>query len=177
MAKLFPDRVILGLLHAEPCHGYRLLDHFRDVNRLAPIWNLNTGQLYAILKRLERDELLDGREEAVEDAPGRTVYWLTDAGRDTFFEWLNLTTPSASTRHIRTEFLSRLYLSRLLDLPVKHIIDAQKAACHAHKDELITRRDSLKTGVGALSYQLRIDEMTVILEWLENHCQAVFDRV
>lgn len=177
MAKLFPDNVILGLLHAESSHGYRLLDHFRDDNRLAAIWNLNTGQLYAILKRLERDELIDGREEAVDDAPGRTVYWLTDAGRETFFAWLNLEAPSASTRHIRTEFLSRLYLSRLLDLPVQHLIDAQKAACHAHKEDLLRQRNALNPGVGALSYQLRIDEMDIILAWLDNHCQMIFEHV
>ncbi|MEL7435784.1 MAG: PadR family transcriptional regulator, partial [Chloroflexota bacterium] len=165
-----------GLLEAQSCHGYQLLDHFRDTARLGTIWNLSTSQLYTILKRLERAEAIDGREEASEDAPIRTVYWLTDAGRERLHGWLNDPAPSASTRAIRTEFLSRLYLCRLLNLPTQHIIQAQRDACLAHRDDLVAERDALKQGAGYLSLDLRVREMDEIMVWL-GEAESIFARV
>lgn len=167
MSKLSPDAVVLGLLAAQSCHGYHLLDHFRDAERLGTIWSLSTSQLYSILKRLERAEAIDGREEASEDAPIRTVYWLTEAGRERLHTWLNDPAPSASTRAIRTEFLSRLYLCRLLNHPTDDIIQAQRTACLAHRDDLVTERDALPQGAGYLSVDLRVREMDEIIDWLD----------
>lgn len=167
MSKLSPDVVFLGLLEAQSCHGYQLLEHFRNPAQLGNIWNLSTSQLYAALKRLERAELIDGREEASEDAPIRTVYWLTEYGRARLDAWLYERAPSASTKHIRTEFLSRLYVSRLLNRPVEAIIAAQKEACRTYRDALIAKRQALPDGVGMLSLDLRAREMDVILDWLD----------
>lgn len=166
MSTLSPDTVLLGLLEAQSCHGYQLLEHFRSPNQLAHIWNLSTSQLYAILKRLERLELLDGREEDSFDAPMRTVYWLTPRGSRYFYAWLNDPYPSASTRHIRTEFLSRLYLAQMLTQPIAPIIAAQREAVQSQRTALIQQRDSVSHGPGYLSLDLRLREMDVISEWL-----------
>jgi len=173
MAKLSPDVVFLGLLEAESCHGYQLLEHFRNPAQLGHIWNLSTSQLYAILKRLERHNLIDGREEASEDAPIRTVYWLTQKGHQHLIEWLNHPNPSASTRHIRTEFLSRLYIARLLNLPSEQIIAAQRETCLRQQRSLINQRDELRGGASYLSLDLRVREMAVILQWLAR-CEVIF---
>jgi DNA-binding PadR family transcriptional regulator len=166
MTTLSPDSVLLGLLEAQSCHGYQLLEHFRAADRLGRIWNLSTSQLYAILKRLEREELIDGREEDSVDAPMRTVYWLTDTGRYALHRWLTQSAPSASTRHIRTEFLSRLYIARLLGEPLAPIITAQREACIAHLDSLIEARAQCAPGASYLSLELRIRELDVIIDWL-----------
>lgn len=166
MSKLSPDTVLLGLLEARSCHGYQLLEHFRSPNQLAHIWNLSTSQLYAILKRLERLELLDGREEDSFDAPMRTVYWLTPRGSRYFYAWLNDPNPSASTRHIRTEFLSRLYLAQMLHQPITPIIEAQRQAIEAQRDALMQERDAVSHGPGYLALDLRLREMDVIGTWL-----------
>jgi len=167
MSKISPDNVFLGLLAAQSCHGYQLLDHFRDVNRLSSVWNLSTSQLYSILKRLECKEYIDGREEESVDAPMRTVYWLTDKGKTRLDAWLNEPYPSASTRAIRTEFLSRLYICRLLKRPTQDIIAAQRDSCQQHRKDLMQQRDALAAGAGYLSLDLRVREMTVIMGWLE----------
>lgn len=167
MSKISPDNVFLGLLAAQSCHGYQLLDHFRDANRLSSVWNLSTSQLYSILKRLENKEFIDGREEESIDAPMRTVYWLTDKGKTRLDSWLSEPHPSASTRAIRTEFLSRLYICRLLKRPTQDIIDMQKASCESHRKDLVQERDTLSSGAGYLSLDLRVREMTLIIGWLE----------
>jgi DNA-binding PadR family transcriptional regulator len=175
MTTLSPDSVLLGLLEARSCHGYQLLEHFRAPDRLGRIWNLSTSQLYAILKRLEREELIDGREEDSVDAPMRTVYWLTERGRGALNRWLDETEPSASTRHIRTEFLSRLYIARLLDRPLTPIVDAQRAACVAHLEALTEARAECPPGATWLSLELRVRELDLIIDWL-GLCEPTFQQ-
>ena len=98
----------------------------------------------------------------------RTVYWVTRQGQEQLEDWLNEAFPSASTRAIRTEFLSRLYICRLLNRPTDRIITAQRDSCRIHQTSLIQQRDQLSDGVGYLSMDLRAREMTVIMDWLDN---------
>ncbi len=167
MPKLSPEPVFLGLLEAQTSYGYHLLDQFRSTEQLGQIWNLGTSQLYAILKRLERDELIDGREESRPDAPMRTVYWLTDRGREQLYLWLNAPNPSASTRHIRTEFLSRLYVADLLGQPIGPIVDAQQAACQRYCQTLEQAHGQRIGRIAGLALDLRRREQVLILDWLE----------
>lgn len=168
MSTLLPEYVILGLLEVESCHGYHLLEHFRSPQHLGHLWKLSTSQLYALLKRLEHLEWIEGREEDSVDAPIRTVYWLTDQGRQVLMNWLDFATPSASTRHIRTEFLSRLYIARHLKHPIQPIIDAQIQACTQHRDSLQYERDQLTNSMGYLALDLRITEMNAIIAWIQS---------
>lgn len=166
MSRVSPDHVILGLLEAQSCHGYQLLTHFRAPEQLGRIWKLNTSRLYAILKRLEHQELIDGREEDGVDAPMRTVYWLTEAGREQLFQWLNQPYPSASTRNIRTEFLSRLYIARVLKRPHQPIVEAQRAACLQQLEGLQAQYEAHPHSIGGLALALKVAEMQVIVDWL-----------
>lgn len=166
MSRLSPENVFLGLLEAQSCHGYQLLEHFRRPDALGHVWNLSTSQLYSLLKRLEHAELIDGHEEESADAPMRTVYWLTESGRHQFNNWMHTSTPSASTRAIRTEFLSRLYLAHLLNYPVAPLIAAQTVACAAHRDNLLRQCSTLAIGAGYFALDLRVQEMNIIVEWL-----------
>ena len=167
MAKLTPEPVFLGLLEAQTSYGYHLLDQFRSTEQLGRIWNLSSSQLYAILKRLEREELIEGREESRPDAPMRTVYWLTDRGREHLYQWLDEADPSPSTRYIRTEFLSRLYIAELLGQPSGAIIDAQRAACERHRDSLVSQQVHPVGRIAGLALDLRRRELDLILDWLD----------
>ncbi len=167
MPKLSPEPVFLGLLEAQTSYGYHLLDQFRSTEQLGRIWNLGTSQLYVILKRLEREELIEGREESRPDAPMRTVYWLTDSGRQHLYAWLNEPEPSASSRNIRTEFLSRLYIADMLGQPTGPIIDSQVVACRRHRASLYADPDVHIGRVAGLALELRRRELDLILDWLE----------
>ena len=167
MTKLSPDNVFLGLLEVQPSYGYHLLDQFRSTEQLGRIWNLGSSQLYATLKRLEREALIEGREEAQPDAPMRTVYWLTTLGRKALDCWLNEPAPPGSTRTIRTEFLSRLYIADLLGRPIDPIIDAQQTACQAYHDRLVAEQHHKNGWVTCLALDLRRKELALILDWLE----------
>src|SRR5687767_1598895 len=116
MSALTPDETILGLLAVQARHGYDLLECFQSPDHLGEVWTLSTSQLYAVLKRLERDGAITGEKQEVENAPPRMCYQLTSAGEARVSAWLNEAAPSASIRRVRVEFLSRLYVARLLNL-------------------------------------------------------------
>lgn len=171
MSRLSPDDVLLGLLAARPSHGYQLLEHFRIPGQLGLVWHMSTSQLYAILKRLESGDFVTGREVASDDAPPRTEYQLTGIGRDRLDTWLHEPSPSASTRRIRTEFLSRLYIAHLLDVPIDPIIQRQKATCQQRKNSLIATQTEIAPSIGCLSLDLLVAELEVILQWIDR-CES-----
>lgn len=87
--------VHLALLLSGPRHGY-------DIKRAHDAWfpaerPLAFGQVYATLGRLVRD----GHAEVVgtrsEGGPERTVYAITDLGRDRLLTWLDEPAPPAGT--------------------------------------------------------------------------------
>jgi DNA-binding PadR family transcriptional regulator len=167
MKTLTPDETLLGLLASGARHGYALLHCFRDAAQLGRVWDLSTSQLYAVLKRLEAHGLIVGTETPMPDAPARMEYTLTEAGQARLDAWLNHPTPSPSVRCVRVEFLSRLYIARLLNLPTEAIIARQKAACSGQRDLLIAERDCAEPGVSYLSLELHIAQMDAILLWID----------
>ena len=92
-----PDETLLGLLALEPQHGYQLLEHFRDHQRLGAVWDMSTSQIYAVLNRLERLGYIVGRQVEVENAPIRTCYALTASGQNALNNWLRQAGPSFDT--------------------------------------------------------------------------------
>ncbi|MCC7447161.1 MAG: PadR family transcriptional regulator [Anaerolineae bacterium] len=167
MSQVTPDETLLGLLALKSQHGYQLLDYFRDSSQLGKVWTLSTSQLYAVLKRLEQQALIAGRPVESQDAPTRTEYTLTDAGFVRLQAWLNEPCPSASIRRVRVEFLSRLFIARMLNLPTQEIIQNQKKVCRDALAELTTQRQETPPGIGLLALELVIAQLNAVLQWID----------
>ncbi|MBO9310564.1 MAG: helix-turn-helix transcriptional regulator [Chloroflexi bacterium] len=168
--KLSPDHVILGLLAAQAQYGYQLLECFSDPERLGRIWRVNVSQLYNTLKRLERDGLISGEGVPSESGPPRTVYHLTEAGRDQLMLWLHDPMPSASIRRVRVEFPSRLFVASLLRLPTETIIARQRAACQRERDRLAAERTQAPNGMAQLAIAFAIEQLEAALRSID-HCE------
>ncbi|SRR5258708_11245074 len=99
---------ILGLLTEEPLHGYQVKQRFEAM--LAGTWEVNIGQVYSTLQRLERDDLV----AAVGDRGdrGKQAYELTDGGRRELDAWL--AEPEAGPQELRQELFVKLLLIRRL---------------------------------------------------------------
>lgn len=167
MSQPTPDETLLGLLAVQPRHGYQLLACFHDADELGRVWNLSTSQLYAVLKRLAGQGLIAGSEVEAAHAPARTEYELTPAGRERLQAWLYEPSPPASIRRVRVEFLSRLYVARLLNLPTVPIVRAQKAACRREYEARLAERDRSAPGVGFLALELHIAQLAAVLQWID----------
>ncbi|AJY44218.1 PadR family transcriptional regulator [Burkholderia humptydooensis] len=81
--------VVLAMLTEAPMHAYRIqqLVKLRGKDEVVNVKQRNS--LYQTIERLQRDALIAVRETERDGAfPERTVYEITDAGRDTARMWL-----------------------------------------------------------------------------------------
>ncbi|PJF37389.1 MAG: hypothetical protein CUN49_00580 [Candidatus Thermofonsia Clade 1 bacterium] len=171
---LSPDHVILGLLASQPQHGYQMLECFCDPHCLGRVWRLNASQLYNTLKRLERDGLISGQSAPSESGPPRTIYHLTEAGRDQLLLWLNEPSPLASIRRVRVEFPSRLFVARLLGMPTDALIERQRIACRRERERLQAERAQLiEESMAALALSFAIEQLEAALRWIDDCEQRV----
>src|SRR5947209_6733538 len=81
--------VLLGLLEEGPRHGYDLARAFAHDSDLGQAVRLEMSMLYNLLKRLERDGLINGQE--IPGTRHRRLFTLSETGRALFEQWL--TTP------------------------------------------------------------------------------------
>ena len=168
IGKLSPEMALLGLLYGAPSHGYGL--HRKVVSDLGQVWHLSQSQAYSILKRLEAQGDISGKEVIQEKLPPRQMLHMTPQGRKHVLEWLD-TPSSGSLRSIRMDFVTRLYFLRLY-MPenlmqafsrqrteAESIIQRIKKRLAELPDEQIYNRMSL---------ELRIEQLKTVLEWLDN---------
>jgi DNA-binding PadR family transcriptional regulator len=99
---------LLGLLAQNPMHGYDLKNALEQA--LGGHWEINFGQIYTTLARMERDRLV---ELAAEDSDGRgkKTYRITADGRRELTTWLGQ--PVEKPRQLRDEFFIKLIVGRL----------------------------------------------------------------
>ncbi|MCA9905364.1 MAG: PadR family transcriptional regulator [Anaerolineae bacterium] len=167
MSMLTPDETILGLIAIQACHGYDLIEAFRDPAALGDIWKMSTSQIYAVLKRLEGQGLIAGRVVESANAPSRTEYTLTPAGRQRLAAWLDDPQPSASIRRVRVEFLSRLFIARRLNVPTVPIALRQRRACEDERERLLQERSSKRAGMSYLTHELVMAQLDAVLRCFE----------
>ncbi|MBN2171234.1 MAG: helix-turn-helix transcriptional regulator [Candidatus Krumholzibacteriota bacterium] len=75
------DLVILGLLMEEPRHGYDILQQI-DKRSMYHWIGVSTPALYRGLARLEGKRMLTAHKESGTNHPDRTVYQITQTGKD-----------------------------------------------------------------------------------------------
>ncbi|MBI2911829.1 MAG: PadR family transcriptional regulator [Chloroflexi bacterium] len=160
---------LLGLLSARPMHGYELLKHFLPGSDLGDLYHLEMGQLYALLHRLEGEELVEAELIPQGTRPPRKVYRLSPQGRAAFQDWV--TTPVRKVRDLRIEFLLKLYFARQIGrMPALSLVASQIAVCHQEMERLDGARRSAPEEFARLVYASRVARARGVLEWLES-CQ------
>lgn len=75
---------LLSILVKGDAHGYLLKTELEAAT--GDTWQVNIGQVYTTLQRLERDGLVEPVES---NGDGRVVYTLTEPGRDEVDAWLS----------------------------------------------------------------------------------------
>jgi DNA-binding PadR family transcriptional regulator len=87
----------LTMLYEEPMHPYRMQQLIKQRGKDEVINVTQRASLYQTINRLEREGLIAAQSVSRnENRPERTVYELTDAGRETMVDWMRqiLSTPS-----------------------------------------------------------------------------------
>jgi DNA-binding PadR family transcriptional regulator len=156
--------ILLGLLMPRPQHGYELYQEFS--RELGGVWQVGLSQLYAQLKQLEEAGLVTAQTEPQPNRPARKVYQLTPEGREVFADWVHQPTPYL--RHIRVEFLARLYFYRRLSLPgLGQLVAEQKAVCRAQMEAFGQMAAEAGDDFRRLVLEFRRGQLEAVVRWLD----------
>jgi DNA-binding PadR family transcriptional regulator len=155
---------LLALLSEGPKYGLQLRQEFED--RTGEVWQLNTGQVYTTLQRLERDGLVASDEDA-DDGPQR-MFRITTGGSEELTEWL--ATPSETGVPPRDELVIKLLVA--LRLPGVDVIDLVQV----HRRQLVEsmqhftriKEDASEDDVAlALVADAEIYRLDAVIRWLD----------
>jgi PadR family transcriptional regulator len=81
----FTEPAVLLVLRDSPGHGYELLE---KLQALMPAERIDMGNLYRILRSLERDGLVDSAWDDEAPGPAKRIYVITDSGRRVLAQWV-----------------------------------------------------------------------------------------
>jgi PadR family transcriptional regulator, regulatory protein PadR len=76
---------VLLLLRDSPAHGYELLEALPE---LMPGERVDMGNLYRILRSLEREGLVASDWDDLSPGPAKRVYAITQSGRTVLGQWV-----------------------------------------------------------------------------------------
>ncbi|WP_281033432.1 PadR family transcriptional regulator [Rhizobium ruizarguesonis] len=80
---------VLGMLMEEPLHPYRMQRLIKERGKDEVINVTQRASLYQTIQRLEREGLITAQKTVRDDKrPERTVYEITEKGRDMALEWM-----------------------------------------------------------------------------------------
>ncbi len=155
--------VMLGALMPGSKHGYEVMQFLSSA--LEPAWRVSTSQLYVLLKRLEREEMVQSTLESQESRPSKRVYRITNKGKKVFAEWLK--TPVEHVRDFRTEFLTKLFFFYHLALPgLKTLVDAQIRILRQLRRGVHEREKKEKDVFMRLVYRFKSHTIDSLVTWL-----------
>jgi len=159
-----PQPALLGFLMARPRHGYEL---YQELSReLGRVWELGLSKLYAELNQLEEAGLVEPQTEPQSGRPARKVYHLTPEGRAVFLEWVRQPTPYL--RHIRVEFLARLYFFRRLSLDgLDEAVARQQAVCRAQIERFEQLAGEADDAFRRCVLEFRRGQLEAVVHWLD----------
>lgn len=114
---------LLAILSLGECHGYQLKHEL--TSRTGSVLDVNIGQIYSTLSRLERDGLVK-QKTLTPSKDGQQLFVITEAGRTEANAWLF--DPIADDRDVRNDLATKLALAVTLPgVDVAQILRKQRA--------------------------------------------------
>jgi DNA-binding PadR family transcriptional regulator len=164
---------LLAVLASGGRHGYELKKELEE--RTGALWELNVGQVYTTLARLERDGLVveegSGGDRASGAAQDQRRYSLTEQGRTEVADWF--AQPRQRSVPERDELVIKLTLAASLDsVDLDEVIDAQRVATTEELQRYTRLKAAAEPGDVARLFALDavIAQIDGELRWLEQ-CQ------
>jgi DNA-binding PadR family transcriptional regulator len=131
---------LLAILCMGDCHGYQL--KYELTTRTGSVLDVNIGQVYSTLERLQRDGLVKQKAAKSQDAV-QQLFSITSAGRREANHWLN--TPVLDVSDMRHDLATKLALAVTLPgVDVAAIVNSQRAADIQLLQSLTLRKRSVE---------------------------------
>jgi DNA-binding PadR family transcriptional regulator len=161
---------MLGLLAEQPLHAYSLKGRFQEL--LGGSWEVNIGQVYTTLQRLERDGLVEPAEPRGDR--GRLPYRLTGEGRKALETWL--AEPESEPQQLREAiYLKLLLAARVANGDLPGLLARQRRVyLQRLKDLAVVEEEARSQGRDdlALLYQGALLHTEADLKWVDACAQA-----
>lgn len=132
---------VMALLYERPMHPYEMVSLMRERGKHESV-RLRYSSLYSVVGALEREGLILPRE-TVRDGrrPERTIYEISDAGREEFLDWLRELLREPVKEY--TQFAAGL--SFLPGLPPEEAIALLEERVRRLEEEIVEMRSRLST--------------------------------
>lgn len=132
---------VLSAVVQRPMHPYEMGRTLREWGKDQDM-EIKWGSLYTVVRNLAKHGLVEAVESTREGArPERTVYRITDAGRDELVDWVRELVSTPQPEH--PKFTAGL--SVLTALPPQEAINLLRQRLTLLDEEIAGRRDSLAT--------------------------------
>ncbi len=131
---------LLGLLLDRSAYPYELANRLQ--HRLGPAWEINSGQLYQLVKRMEEDGLIERVQDVPRDRDDRHVFAITGEGVVEFERWFDQA--AGAVRLCRRPLLVKVTFAgpqRLREALAK--IDSYELQCAERLNEIARLREEL----------------------------------
>ena len=157
---------ILAVLSIGDCHGYQIRQEIES--RTGQTWQINIGQIYSTLDRLERDNLITAEGPNFE---GQIRYSITPEGKAEALDWLKA--PVTQTTQIRHELAIKLALAVTLPgVDTELILQSQRISTLRNLQTLTTAKMNASESPSDLAWLLILDSQLFALEaelrWLDH---------
>jgi len=161
--KVSPENALLGILMTGPKHGYELHGYMSD--RMNEFWQLSMSQIYALLKRLEREGCIISRQERQENRPAKKIFSLTQTGEKRFLSWVQ--SPVQHVRDFRIEFMAKLFFIGELRLSLGNsLIDRQIEVLQQKRGGIEGSKEKITDPFENLLFSFKTAQSSAVLTWL-----------
>jgi len=168
------EYALLGALMTGPKHGYEIMQFLGTA--LGSTWHIGTSQLYALLRRLEEDNLLCSKLKTQDTRPSKRIFSLIPAGKELFLAWLQ--TPTEHVRDLRIEFLAKLFFFDRLSLKGgAQLIKAQIQVLEQTRERIEQRQEKEEVPFNRLVFGFKIATVEAWLQWLIKQAKPFINEV
>lgn len=158
---------ILALLYQQPMHGYEIGKQLQLT--VDAEWDIKPGQIANTLARLKEADLVDYEVVAVNDAPDRKVYRLTEAGLAELK--MMYLTPEVREYRLGDTFFIKLVLSLTGGpVPVDQVLSVQRRELYQKLHQITEMRRNADTQTDlpwVLMLESNIMHLEADLRWIE----------
>jgi PadR family transcriptional regulator AphA len=169
MEKLSTEYILLGSLMQGPRHGYEIM-RFLD-SALKAAWRVSSSQLYTLMKRMEKDELLESSVELQVTRPSKRVFKITERGKKSFLAWLS--SPTDHVRDFRLEFIGKLFFYHTLSLKgAMELIEAQIQVLDGIRQRILKEKREESDPFNILVYDFKLETVKGQIRWLSRSAKV-----
>jgi DNA-binding PadR family transcriptional regulator len=159
-----PEWTVLAVVRERPAHGFAIAALTARSGDLGRVWQMPRPVIYRALSRLEAAGLVVPKDVESGGGPPRTVYAITDAGRDAVDGWL--AEPVRHVRELRSHLLMKLALLDRRGLPIEELVAAQRAALKPVLDAVAAEQERAE-GFDAILVSWRHGNVVAAMRFLD----------